>query len=227
MDDRLLASVRDGAIEHDELLSASRELAADTEGREALFDGSRERLLAAIGSGYDDFAALKDLFGRLAGLAWAMSPGHDVDVHHVLAIRMDAMTQLAADYESVGDAHRLDQLRAQPHVEKVICLVHQQGGAVRRDELLEQLSLKQANGTRLLLLLERAGLLRRRKMGTRVEVTLTTLGQKTAMTWRSPPVTPPRRPEPSAAILMKGGAPRGMINSQWPISTEAHAVAVS
>ena len=195
MDDRLLASVRDGVLGRDEILSASRDLVADTEGQEALFDGSRERLIAAIGSGSDDFTALKDVFARIAGLAWAEGPDHNVDALHVLAIRMDVLMQLAADYESVGDGHRIDRLRTQPHVEKLICLVHQRGGTIRRDELLDRLSLKQANGTRLLLLVERSGLLRRRKTGTRVDVTLTPLGQKTAMKWRSPPGTTPHRPE--------------------------------
>jgi len=227
MDDRLIASIRDGATPLEKLLEAARELVGDSEGREALYDGARDHLLSEIlGESGSDLAALKSAFERIGALALGMAGHAAIDPLLLLSARMDVTVHLINDITVLRDAYNFEKLRGQPHIEAAVTALHLANNQMPREALLTHLGLRQANGTRVLKLLEKARLIKRTRSNAGVQVSLTKTGIKTAMEWRSPPSTPvPSAPQPS--LIMKGGSPKGMSNEAWPISTEAREQAIS
>jgi len=224
MDDRLLSSVRDGAIDFDELLAAVRDLVDHAEGREALYDGGRGQMLVRLRSDTadaDDLAAAKGTFQRISSYARAIAPVGEVDPLHVLAIRMEVLAHAISDHGAASDAYRAENLRQQPHVEACLVHLHHAGGKLARSELIARLGLKQANGTRVLKLLETARLVVRRKAGATVEVSFTTLGRKTAMAWLSSASR--ELTHDSSVIKLREGPVRGMSNTRWSLSVGALA----
>jgi hypothetical protein len=227
MDDRLLASVRDGALEFEELLANVRELVAEEAGREAVYDGAREQLLSEIrseASSADRLRAIREALHRISSYARAKAPEATIDPLHVLAIRMDVLSHAISDQSAFSEAYTSDSLRHQPHVEACLSRLLGANGSLSREALLNYLGLKQSNGTRVLKLLEGARLVTRRKVGQTVTVLLTSLGRKAAMKWASPAPSEPSPPAP--VIALREGRVQGMPNDNWSIRPRAYATAI-
>lgn len=188
----ILAAVREGVVGGDALLGAARDLVKSDDGREALYDGAREQIFAALRSetlSREEVVALKELVDRLAALAWGSTESDEIDPLQRLAVRCEVLRDLSADTVAYQDAYDVESLRGQPHFVRCVAMLYDHGGAMSRSDLIAGLKLKGPNGTRVLKVLEKARLLTR-KRGKSVEVALTLLGTKTAMAWRSPPSNP-------------------------------------
>lgn len=186
MDDRELSFVRDGVLDLKELMSQARELAASEDGQEALYDGMRDRvstLLRSEASSPDEIQALQEALRRLASLAWGGASADTVEPMQRLAMRLEVLADQTADAVAFADAYTLSALRRQPHFEACILLLASRRGPTSRGDVLDTLGLKEANGTRVLKVLEKARLLVRRKRAQSVDVELTELGRRVAEAW--------------------------------------------
>jgi DNA-binding MarR family transcriptional regulator len=186
MDDGLLASVRDGVLDLDRLLGMARELAGTEDGQEALYDGLRDRvstLIRSEGSTPAEAEETREALRRLAGLAWGLSGSDEPAALHKLAVRLEVLADQLGDVLAFADAYAIQALRRLPHFQACILELARCNGKTARRDLLDTLGLKEANGTRVLKVLEKARLIVRRKRGQSVDVELTDLGRRTAAEW--------------------------------------------
>lgn len=212
MDDRLFGSVRDGVLDLEQLLKAARDLVGSQKGQEALYDGLRDQvstILRSEGATEADINETREALRRIAGLAWGLADNDEVPPLQQLAIRLEVLADQAGDALAFADAYALDVLRRQPHFQACILELARHNGKAARGELLDTLSLKEANGTRVLKVLEKARLIVRRKRGHSVDVELTQLGRRVATDWS------PRGG--SGSRLMLSEPVRGMSRSEFPV----------
>lgn len=215
MDDRELSSVRDGAVGLKELMSQARELVASEDGQEALYDGMRDRvstLLRSEGSSPNEIQALQEALARLASLAWGNASSDAVEPLQRLAIRLEVLANQAADAVAFSETYTLSALRRQPHFEACILLLASRRGSTSRSDVLDTLGLKEANGTRVLKVLEKARLLVRHKRSQSVDVELTELGRRVADAWA------PARGGSSSRLALSEPVD-GMSRSEFSVST--------
>lgn len=185
-----LETLRDGVVSPEEALASGRQLIASETGRAALEDGGRDWLIAAArGEGVDakTIRTLEDAFRRFGALAQSLAPATEVDPHVVFALHMEACADIASDLAAFTDSYSADALRAMPHFENCLTLLyHAQDHAMARGELLRELGLKEANGTRVLKALEKVGFVSRQQEGRTKRVQLTSRGRTTICRWISP-----------------------------------------
>ena len=214
MDDRLLASARDGVLDLEQLMEAARDLVASEDGQEALYDGFRDRVATLIrseGATPSEIGAVREALRRLAGLAWGLADSDDVTPLQRLAIQLQVLSDQTSDALAFADAYALDALRRQPHFQACLLELARHHGKVARSDLLDTLGLKEANGTRVLKVLEKARLIVRRKRGQAVDVELTELGRRLASDWS------PRGG--SGSRLSLGDPVQGMSRYEFDVAT--------
>jgi predicted transcriptional regulator len=188
-DRKILAGVRRGEWpDASDYLKIVRELVADGYAHEALYDGLRSKIVHVLraASSIDEVSEWRNALARTSSLLTVESKGNAAD-SMLLKTRLNVLGDMGADMIAQLHSFAPAALKDQPHFKKCLLLLSSKNGEMSRVNLIEALGLKQANGTRVLKILEAERLILRRKVGAAVHVSLTPEGRKALMKWESPP----------------------------------------
>ena len=190
MDRDRLETLRDGTMSPQDALAEGRGLVDSEIGRDALEDGGRDWLIALArneGSSTEAAQDLSETFRRFAALGFGLSPQLEVDPQAAFAIRMTVCADIAADLAAFEEGYAVQALRGLPHFEACLTLLYRAPGqAMSRADLIRSLGLKEANGTRVIKALEKAGLVARHAQAGGKRVDLTSRGRHAICSWLSP-----------------------------------------
>jgi predicted transcriptional regulator len=212
---KILAGVRRGEWpDTSDYLKIVRELISDRDAHEALYDGLRSKIVHVLraASSIEEVSDWRNALARTSSLLAVECKGNTAD-SMLLEIRLNVLGDMGADMIAQLHSFAPAALKDQPHFKKCLLLLNAaQGKEMPRVNLIDALGLKQANGTRVLKILEAERLILRRKVGAAVHVTLTPEGRKALMTWGSPPAR-----DDSATKLTTDEIP-GVEASSWSVN---------
>lgn len=178
-------TIRRGELTPAELIPLAPAAARDEEGREALYDGLRVTVADLIRSAAPspELGEWRETLTHLIGLVEHADEIEPDPALPVLATRLGTLRDLSADAMSYQAAYSVERLREVPAYRDLLCQMQMAGGTANRKTVLAAAGLKQANGTRVLKLLENARLLQRQRAGGEVTVTLTSEGHRVLAAW--------------------------------------------
>ncbi len=213
MEAQAAETLRTGELTPAELLSLADAAAAHSEGREALYDGLRVTVAGLLRSHAQaaELEEWRDVLTHLSGLA-RMAAVTDPNAGALLAQRLDTLRDLSADaiaYQHFYSAERLGEF---PLYRKLLAHLKKAGDSAPRNAIVKALSLTESNATRVLKLLENARLLRRRRIGGEVHVTLSSEGNRLLSHWAAEdaPDDGSRVFSLTARLRVRGGAIDGV-----------------
>jgi DNA-binding MarR family transcriptional regulator len=186
---KILAGVRRGEWpDTSDYLKIVRELISDRDAHEALYDGLRSKIVHVLraASSIEEVSDWRNALARTSSLLAVECKGNTAD-SMLLEIRLNVLGDMGADMVAQLHSFAPAALKDQPHFKKCLLLLSAAQGEMTRVDLIDALGLKQANGTRVLKILEAERLILRKKVGAAVRVTLTPEGRKALMKWESPP----------------------------------------
>jgi DNA-binding MarR family transcriptional regulator len=210
-----IAAIRNSEWAPDDFLGNARNWVADVAAHEAVYDSIRGKIGHLIRSGgeRDALAGWSETASRLAGFAESHVNGTDLNTFNRLASRLEVLNDLAADAISTFTNYNVASLGGQPHFKACLEALELAGGKMRRQSLVTSLGLKEANGTRVLKVLEGVRLIRRQTSGGReVIVHLTAEGREAIADWNGEAVGP--RNQGMACIVISSNVD-GLSGLRW------------
>lgn len=191
-----IAEARRGEWENAaEFLRDARALIENDMAHEALYDGLRSRMIHLLrsGAGFEQAESWRAAMARAAAL---VKPDDNEAAcgKGIIDARLHVLIDMGADLVSQIEHFSQAHLKDQPHFRKCLEILKAAQGELSRSDLLEQLGLKQANGTRVLKILESERLVRRERRGSHIYVLLLPQGQRALVEWARPNRVPENAP---------------------------------
>ena len=179
------AEIRRAEWDVSEFLGKIRIFVGDTSAHEALYDGLRGKISDLLRSGaegteVEEWRDLLDQAIALASSRMEQSP----DGYATLALRLNVLRDLNADILEQLSTYAVPDLYKFPHLQSCLEAIQNSNGEIARGLLISILGLKEANGTRVIKLLENVRLIRRRRSGRRVTVSITPEGREVLRGWK-------------------------------------------
>jgi len=203
-----------------EFLTVSRDLAADDSMHEALYDGLRSKVIHLFRSGasIEQVIDWRDAIIRMRSLIESEGVSNGLPL---VSTRLEVLQDLNTDFIAQLNMFKPADLKNQPHFHKCLKLLESVHGKMARRELIKKLGLKEANGTRVLKILESERLISRERSGSAITVHLSPEGRKAIMDWESPPA---RTPRPTTVAKLTMQPIPGARSASYPVSRQIENV---